>query len=515
MIAAIKRNAGTLTGIGLVLAAFIVGLAWCLASPIGSSPDDDYHMASIWCPPPIASSGCVTGTDAEGVSGVVVPALLRDSSACYAFHAEVPADCMSAVSTTETVLSTRVDQGAYPPYYYRFMHLFVGADVTVSILLMRLVNVCLAVALGTLALLVADAASRGGWGFALIGSLVPLGLFLVASVNPSSWAITGIAVLALSMNTLLTAARAQAIAASSVLVVVGSVMAAGSRVDAAIYVILTVGALSILHGLGAYAKWSRLAAPILSILLAAWSFVAIGATGVPSGGVSRDPALTPLGVLTRNILEFPDFFLRLFSNLGWMDTIMPPLVRVTAGLVAGSLLVIGLGRLNLRKAVALLAVGVPIVALPLVMAQRQLLLLSGGDFPQPRYVLPLLPVLIFIALTPTGAPVPFGRGQRTAVWALIVAAQTVGLLTNIRRYTTGVGGGGTPALEAQWWWPIGPGPLTLWALGSLAFAAAAAGLLGRAPSHSREALRTGPPPARTPSGDWAPKQQIRPQETDA
>ena len=31
------------------LALVAVGLAWSLASPAGSSPDDDFHLASIWC----------------------------------------------------------------------------------------------------------------------------------------------------------------------------------------------------------------------------------------------------------------------------------------------------------------------------------------------------------------------------------------------------------------------------------------------------------------------------------
>ena len=31
------------------LAAFAALAGWSLASPAGSSPDDDYHLASIWC----------------------------------------------------------------------------------------------------------------------------------------------------------------------------------------------------------------------------------------------------------------------------------------------------------------------------------------------------------------------------------------------------------------------------------------------------------------------------------
>ena len=36
-------------GIAAPVALFVALGSWVLASPVGSSPDDDYHMASIWC----------------------------------------------------------------------------------------------------------------------------------------------------------------------------------------------------------------------------------------------------------------------------------------------------------------------------------------------------------------------------------------------------------------------------------------------------------------------------------
>ena len=34
--------------IGLVLSVCGVGAAWAVSSPLGASPDDDYHLGSIW-----------------------------------------------------------------------------------------------------------------------------------------------------------------------------------------------------------------------------------------------------------------------------------------------------------------------------------------------------------------------------------------------------------------------------------------------------------------------------------
>ena len=59
--------------IGLVLSVCGVGAAWAVSSPLGASPDDDYHLGSIWCPPPLSESGCSTGYTDRGTFGPVVP----------------------------------------------------------------------------------------------------------------------------------------------------------------------------------------------------------------------------------------------------------------------------------------------------------------------------------------------------------------------------------------------------------------------------------------------------------
>ena len=37
----------------LVTAVVAASLAWVVASPVGSSPDEDFHVGSMWCPPPV------------------------------------------------------------------------------------------------------------------------------------------------------------------------------------------------------------------------------------------------------------------------------------------------------------------------------------------------------------------------------------------------------------------------------------------------------------------------------
>src|SRR5690606_19731928 len=125
--------------------------------------------------------------------------------------------------------------GEYPPLYYATMRLMAGDDLQTSALAMRLVNATLFVALGTaLAVLLAPTRRRALlWGWVV--SLVPLGMFLVPSNNPSGWAVTGVgtAFLALLGWFEMQGARRWALGA---LYVLGVLMAAGARGDAAVYV---------------------------------------------------------------------------------------------------------------------------------------------------------------------------------------------------------------------------------------------------------------------------------------
>ena len=467
----IPERRRTLFALVSAIGFFVTGIVWSIASPVGSSPDDDYHMASIWCPPPIETSGCRTGWDADGMLGVFVDPMVRDGW-CFAFHAENSASCQTDISTGDEVLTTRVDRGGYPPWYYRFMGMAAGEDVTRSVLVMRMFNVAAAIGLLGALVTMAPAAAGRAMVIALVGSLVPLGVFLIASVNPSSWAITGVAALALALYTLLQAQTRRTIGVSSAMVVVAAAMAAGSRGDAAIYVVVVVLAVSVLHGFQSYARWSRIPAPAAAVAMGVASYLASGHADVLDKAPAMESA-SPAAVLLSNVLYFPDFLLRLFSNLGWLDTIMPAIVRVNAGVAAAGLLVIGLGVLSRRKLLALGLVGVALVALPLAVAQRDLYLLSAGDYPQPRYVLPLLPVLLFLALVPTpDRIVGITPVQRIFFYGLIVVAHSVALLTNFRRYVSGVGNDAS-FLDVQWWWDLVIGPYAVWALGSAAFAVAA------------------------------------------
>ena len=60
------------TVIILIVAVITASLAWVVSAPVGSSPDEDFHVGAMWCPPPIEDSGCQI-TLKDGKKAVVVP----------------------------------------------------------------------------------------------------------------------------------------------------------------------------------------------------------------------------------------------------------------------------------------------------------------------------------------------------------------------------------------------------------------------------------------------------------
>ena len=59
--AVLSRRPAVVGGLLLVL-MLLTGLGWAVSSPLESSPDEDYHLGSIWCPRPAGeycqNSGC-------------------------------------------------------------------------------------------------------------------------------------------------------------------------------------------------------------------------------------------------------------------------------------------------------------------------------------------------------------------------------------------------------------------------------------------------------------------------
>ena len=469
------------------LLAVLTLTAWAFASPVGAGPDDDYHLASTWCALG-GSEACAPGTAANTR---FVPNAF-ESVRCYAQDATQSAACQDEAGLALDGAKYETKRGnfqrEYPGVYYATMRPFAGDDLVRSAVVMRLVNLTLFVALATALAAMLPASRRQTllWGWLV--SLVPLGIFLIPSNNPSGWAITGVGTAFLALLGWFESYGRRRWALGS-MYVVGIVMAAGARSDAAIY---AAGATLVAALLTAdrQREWLlRAILPIaglavIAVLFATTSQADVGTQGFSGavspggpGGIDQGAAEATggLALAAYNLLQLPYLWTGVWGTwaLGWFDTQLPAIVPWAAGAAFIVVAFAGVGLLTKRKAAAVAGVLAVLVVLPVY------LLTAGGDSVgnqfQPRYVLPLVVLFALLLVTaPRGArTVRFTGFQTFAVLGALALANLVALQVNIRRYVTGSDQQGfNLGAGAEWWWHDLPvGPMAVWLIGSLSFAA--------------------------------------------
>jgi hypothetical protein len=493
--------------VAVVVAAIFCGAMWALSSPVGSSPDDNYHQATIWCVGATSTSSpdtCrVTGTsETTGGRVVKVPALVGAPS-CYAFVPAESGACQRPLER-ELVSTEAVDNGTYPGGFYRVMHLLVRDSIPESILAMRFLNVALAsVLMGAIAL-VATSATRRLMALTLVPVLMPLGWFILASVNPSSWALSGLTAYGFALHTLLLLGdredRRRRIAAG-VLGALGLAMALAARGDAPAYAGVITVALCLLHVRTIWASKRLLAVPVVVGLVCLWR-VLVAAQVASIAGASAETDRTLSEVVPNLLLEFPALFSGMFGyafGLGWLDTPVHAVTAYPVALVIGFLGLTGLGRMSWPKALAAAVVFTPMLALPMMTLFRTRLIV--GESVQPRYILPLMPVLLAILLVDRGADrvVRLTRVQSVAIVTALTVANAAAVYANIRRYVTGIDG---PTLidKLEWWWQSAPSPDVVTLVSALSFAVFASPLVvmhWRRPAAHPEQQQVRPEPADT------------------
>jgi hypothetical protein len=466
------------------LLALVALGGWVFASPAGSSPDDDYHLVSIWCSAGDRTSLCEESGDP---STRMVSRQLLDIN-CFARDSTESAACQTDVlDRHELVEADRGNfVGAYPPLFYGVMSLFAGDDVLTSILVMRFVNVLLLIGFASALYLLLPRRRVPTllWGWLV--TVVPLGLFLIASNNPSAWAIIGVGTLPLALLGYFETEGRRRIMLAAV-AVLATLVAAGSRADSAVYAILVVGAIIVLTAVRGRAYLLRAVLPLVLVILAAvfiffsaqlgagidgFTPSAVAPTGGHGFSASDGGSDDVLGLLFSNILNAPSLWAGVFGywSLGWFDTPLPAVVAFGGVGVFAAAGFTGLRDLNGRKLIVAAATAVGIWVIPVYTLTR------GGQpvgvEVQPRYLLPLIVVLgMFLLLTTAQRVRWFTRVQTILLGVTLTGAAVIALYFNIRRYVTGDDVQGMDLGSGlEWWWTGLPGPMAVFAIASLAWA---------------------------------------------
>ena len=488
-----------------VAAALVLG-GWLAAAPTGASPDDDYHLTSIWCSRGFAEGVCLPNPSGPWDRQTFVPFPVASMS-CTAYDATVSAACQDEVLARDPrQLTLGIGGnvgGERAGLYYWAMHALVSDDYPRAFASIRIANAALVLAMvaGTMAL--AGSALRRVVALTWLVGALPLGLFLVTSVNTSAWGLAGLGTA--WANTLTAAspgARGRRIAAG-LLAALGAVIALGARTEALAHLLLGIPVVLLLRR--ATVDRTRIQdvsarRPRRTALAAAAAVVAAAAVGVAAVALPTPAYLaTLLGAVGDGVadvaergfgdpwlavlLEVPQLWAGGLGDrwgLGWLDTPMPSLTSVATVGTFAALTALGLRGATRARGAAVTIALVGLAALPAVS-----LLAAGlvvGEQFQPRHYLPALLLLLGAATLAdrTGPGLVVGPGARMAFTTVLAVANAAALHVTIRRYASGLTQARVWDLDAgvDWWWPALPSPMTTWITASLAFAALAWLVLG-------------------------------------
>lgn len=452
--------------IGTPLLAWIALIAWAFASPVGSSPDDDFHLPSIWCGLAERPGLCeaVDDTPARSVPTAVL------SAPCFAFHPDIDAGCWDPGVAGMSVAERANADGLYPPLFYAAMSVFAGTDVQSSVLLIRTANVTFAIGLLTSVFWALPRGLRPALLVSVLVTSVPLGMFLLASTNPSSWAILSAATVWICLYGSFVAQGRRQLVLSG-LAVLGALIGAGARADAAVFAIYAV-AVALLLGL-------RDARRALVPLLSAAAVVVVSAAfyvGARQGGAAWSGLDPSTGALTfaqhlSNLFEIPALWTGALgqANLGWFDTYLPAAVWVPTTAVFAGAIFVGIRGAAGRRAIAVAAALLAMWVVPFVMLAQSNAMV--GTTVQPRYLLPLLVIAAGVGSLRIDAERAWDGIRFGLAATCLTVSITIALHQNIRRYTSGADDEAIdPGQDAQWWWVGAPSPAVVWIVGSVAFA---------------------------------------------
>lgn len=461
----------------------VVALVWVVATPPSAGPDEPAH---------VLRAAAVAGGQVLGVPGpdpqdpavvVEVPAGVAalPEPACFAGRPQQDASCSAparAVGDPRAPVPAETIVGRHPPLYYALVGWAARALPGVGgLLLARAVSAAACAAFVATALHLARGSAWRVLG--VLGATTPMAVSLFGVVNPNGleaaaatalWA----ALVALVRSPAGAVPRA-AVAAAGVSGIVTALLrpVSGLWVGLAVLAALAAarrGAVGEVLGDRAARAWAVAGAVVVAGALA---WLAVVGNPLVDSTVRPPVPLSYGSAVVASVLRTPAYLEQLVGVLGWLDVRLPRALLAAWLGVAVALAVAGLRAGPPRAALALLAVGGAVVAVPALLEAGRVNDL--GFIWQGRYTLPLaagVPVL--------AAALVAGRGGGQAVAAagavLLAALQVVALVTALRRWTVGVDGPLALSGPGAWAPPVPPAVIVM--AGVLAWAALLAVALG-------------------------------------
>ena len=440
---------------------------------------------------------------------LIVPEALIEGLSCTTQRPWQSAGCQPLMDGSDTREREHGDinslRNLYPFGFYETMHVLYQDNLELAFVSIRWFNGILFIGLTMLLWWASPLRVRNTiqWMWPLV--IVPLGMFFIASANPTSWAIIGVGTGWIALLGFLESRGPKAWVLAGIYFL-SLLLATSSRIDATLFILAT----SLLSFWLSDVPWrvrSLRSWPFFLPFALGAIFIAIrllqrpGNLGVVASGfgergqrfeevtwssLKQEPTFGPVAelptfdwnLLWRNFLEVPGIWFGViggypWGSLGWLDTSLPQIVPM---IVLASLIAVATTALkgsDWKQITGMLGMFGLLWFIPLYLLQ-----IGGykvGEEFQPRYLVPLVVVLVGVMVLrrDSASQVFTGRAPLALIAIGLGIANSIALHTNIRRYVTGLDIGGFDLNYAgEWWWWFMPQfatPNLLWVGGSLAF----------------------------------------------
>jgi hypothetical protein len=417
--------------------SFLILFGWAIGSPPGSSPDEDLHLSSALCHAKYQEGNCET-----------IPKRLVEVGKCYFFDSQTTSVCEESIAQIE-VAPERIYGDKR---YYHFLSNFISlSSVDRSTIQLRVVNSLLS---SIAIFLIIVLTTRSIYLPILISWLtvnIPLGFFILSSVNPSSWLYIFAFLFLPFVYKLFQQKDSSILVSSKILILIATlILALEGRSDTLLFAsIFAVSLLPVIFNLTMKNEKYKTLVNIFTLVMAGPLAIAVWNR---SNLVNfREFKIGEWEILT----SLPSIITGVFGGwgLGSLETTMPPITYIGSFVTILVILFMSLRFINKSESITYILFVFFAFLIPFFVLVRSNL--RVGEWVQPRYILPIFYALIGLCL------IVIFRSFKTKPLLLVTnflfVVSTISfsfaLHTFYRRYTVGLDNYSLIFREPDsWWW---------------------------------------------------------------
>jgi hypothetical protein len=449
MIAIIKSRLKTAFIVGAL--SFCISASWAIASPPGSSPDEDAHLTTAWCMSKYGIGDCLK-----------VPLRVVESGKCFFLDADNLPTCEDGLKKTEISPERVMNQNVY----YKVLGYFVTqSDIDLSIIKMRMFNAFIS----SIVLMIVILLSTKNVSYATImGWLivnVPLGFFITSSINSSSWPyIFASALFPLLLNIFKRDLWSIPVLFKILFIMILFYISSQVRVDVLLF--LSVYLVTFIPMLFSSDFNEKKTFRFLKNkqILSGVSIISSIFLLKEIWNRSRQVEFRDYDISEwENFTRLPSIITGIFGSwgLGSLEVRMPSITFVLAISVVLSIIYLSFKYANYSEIQALVNLIIFAFAIPFFVLVRSNL--RVGEWVQPRYILPIFYGILMLSLLIIIRNINRKKINTLIVTSvLITLAYAFAFYTTLRRYTIGLSTYDFNLVnESSWWWSFEyiPSPL--------------------------------------------------------